>query len=130
VPEPLQAVAVAALDDEAHVALSRDLYRAKFDLADTIVGDRFGYRRPGGGFFLWLDVSRLKGEGRTGGEVAALKLWREQGLRTVPGGYLARRDLSGVNPAEDWLRVALVHDIPTSEEVLRRLVAGLATASD
>ncbi|MFG1391984.1 aminotransferase class I/II-fold pyridoxal phosphate-dependent enzyme [Xanthobacter agilis] len=130
VPEPLQAVAVAALEDEAHVVHSRDLYRAKFDLADAIIGTRFGYSRPGGGFFLWLDVSHLKGEGRTGGEAAALKLWREQGLRTVPGGYLARRDLSGATPAEDWLRVALVHDLPTSEAVLKRLVAGLDTALD
>ncbi|MFH3480383.1 aminotransferase class I/II-fold pyridoxal phosphate-dependent enzyme [Xanthobacter variabilis] len=130
VPEPLQAVAVAALEDEAHVAHSRDLYRAKFDLADTIIGDRFGYSRPGGGFFLWLDASHLRGAEHTGGEAAALRLWREQGLRTVPGGYLARRDLSGTNPAEDWLRVALVHDIPTSEEVLKRLVAGLAAGSD
>ncbi|MFG1402467.1 aminotransferase class I/II-fold pyridoxal phosphate-dependent enzyme [Xanthobacter sediminis] len=128
VPEPLQAVAVAALEDEAHVVHSRDLYRAKFDLADTILGARFGYSRPGGGFFLWLDVSHLAGEGRTGGEAAALRLWREQGLRTVPGGYLARRDITGTNPAEDWLRVALVHDIPTSEEVLKRLVAGLTPA--
>ena len=82
------------------------------------------------GFFLWLDVSHLAREGRTGGEAAALRLWREQGLRTVPGGYLARRDITGANPAEGWLRVALVHDIPTSEEVLKRLVAGLAPALD
>lgn len=126
VPEPLQQVAVAALEDEAHVERSRELYRAKFDLADTIIGARFGYERPGGGFFLWLDVSHLRGEGRSGGEAAALKLWRQEGLRTVPGGYLARRDIGGTNPAEDWLRVALVHDLPTSREVLQRLVAGLS----
>ena len=32
---------------------------AKFDLADQIIGDRYGYQRPAGGFFLWLDVSRM-----------------------------------------------------------------------
>ncbi len=121
VPEPLQQVAVAALQDEAHVIHSRDLYRAKFDLADRIIGARFGYERPGGGFFLWLDVSHAGG-----GEAAALKLWREAGLRTVPGGYLARRDMSGANPCEAYLRVALVHDLATCEEVLNRLVAVLA----
>lgn len=126
VPEPLQAVAVAALGDEAHVTASRDLYRAKFDMADEMIGARFGYERPGGGFFLWLDVSHLAGDGLAGGEAAALKLWREQGLRTVPGGYLARRDIGGTNPCENWLRVALVHDLPTSKEVLTRLVTGLA----
>ncbi len=125
VPEPLQAVGVAALNDETHVEASRALYAAKFDLADRILAGRYGYERPGGGFFLWLDVSHLATNSLTGGEAAALKLWREQGLRTVPGGYLARRDLTGVNPCQNWLRVALVHDLSTSEEVLQRLVAAL-----
>ncbi len=57
VPEPLQAVAVAAYNDEAHVEASRALYVAKFDIADRMLGNRFGYRRPAGGFFLWLDVT-------------------------------------------------------------------------
>jgi len=126
VPEPLQAVAVAALEDEAHVTQSRDLYKAKFDLADRILSGRFGYERPGGGFFLWLDVSHLRSTAHTGGEAAALRLWEKEGLRTVPGGYLARRDLNGTNPCADFLRVALVHDLAVCEEVLNRLVAGLA----
>lgn len=125
VPEPLQAVAVAALEDEDHVARSRALYAAKFDLADKMLAGRFGYARPGGGFFLWLDVSHLADGRLTGGEAAAVKLWRNEGLRTVPGGYLARRDLSGANPCDGFLRVALVQDLTTCEEVLRRLVAGL-----
>ncbi|GGF80566.1 aminotransferase [Azorhizobium oxalatiphilum] len=120
VPEPLQAVAVAALGDEAHVDASRDLYKAKFDIADRMLGNRFGYRRPQGGFFLWLDVAELGG-----GEAAALRLWKEQGLRTVPGGYLSSRDADGTNPGDPYLRVAMVHDLATSEEVLNRLVAGL-----
>ena len=57
VPIPAQEVAVAAYGDEAHVEANRDLYRQKFDLADQIIGDRYGYRRPAGGFFLWLDVA-------------------------------------------------------------------------
>ena len=52
-----QHVAIAAYDDEAHVEENRELYNAKFDLADQIIGDRYGYKRPAGGFFLWLDVS-------------------------------------------------------------------------
>lgn len=121
VPEPLQEVAIAALDDEAHVEASRDLYKAKFDLADEMLAGRFSYERPGGGFFLWLDVSAAGG-----GEAASLKLWREQGLRVVPGGYLARRDLSGTNPCDAYIRVALVQDLSTCEEVLERLLRALA----
>src|ERR1700674_5710035 len=78
VPIPAQQVAVAAYGDEAHVVANRDLYRRKFDLADRIVGDRYGYRRPAGGFFLWLDVGAQGGD-----EAVAKKLWRDGGLRVI-----------------------------------------------
>ncbi len=51
VPTPMQHVAIAAYNDEKHVEENRRLYREKFDLADQIIGDRYGYRRPAGGFF-------------------------------------------------------------------------------
>jgi len=121
VPEPLQHVGIAAYGDETHVEASRALYCAKFDMADRLFAGRFGYERPGGGFFLWLDVSSAGG-----GEQAALKLWQEQGLRTLPGGYLARPDADGINPGDAYLRVALVQDPATCEEVLHRLLAGLS----
>ncbi len=121
VPEPIQAVGIAALADEGHVLASRELYRAKFDLADRLLGGRFGYQRPDGGFFLWLDVAALGG-----GEAVARRLWEREGLRTVPGGYLCRSDADGRNPGSDYLRVALVHDLATTEAALARLVAGLA----
>jgi N-succinyldiaminopimelate aminotransferase len=92
---------------------NRALYRAKFDLADRILDGRFGYRRPGGGFYLWLDVGD--------GEAAALKLWREAALRVIPGVYLARRDAGGRNPGAGYIRCALVHDIETTERALIRL---------
>ena len=46
VPVPLQHVAVAAYSDETHVEENRRLYRIKFDLADQILGNRYGYPRP------------------------------------------------------------------------------------
>ncbi len=61
VPVPAQHVAVAAYNDESHVEENRRLYNAKFDLADQIIGNRYGYERPAGGFFLWLDVSAQGG---------------------------------------------------------------------
>src|SRR6201994_2311523 len=72
VPVPLQQVATAAYGDEAHVEENRKLYRIKFDLADQILGNRYGYRRPAGGFCVWLDVSE-----RGGDEAAAIKLYRD-----------------------------------------------------
>lgn len=120
VPMPAQEVAIAAYGDEAHVAANRALYAAKYDLADQIIGGRYGYRRPAGGFFLWLDVS-AKG----GSEAATLKLWREAGLRVLPGRYIARTQDDGGNPGAGYIRVALVQDKAITAEALRRLVAVL-----
>jgi aspartate/methionine/tyrosine aminotransferase len=120
VPTPLQRVAIAAYNDERHVVENRRLYCEKFDLADQIVGDRYGYERPAGGFFLWLDVSA-----QGGSEEATLKLWRQGGLRVVPGRYLAREQKDGSNPGADYIRVAMVHNNEITAEALHRLVAVL-----
>ncbi len=120
VPTPMQHVAIAAYGDESHVEQNRRLYREKFDLADQIIGDRYGYRRPAGGFFLWLDVS-VHG----GSEAATQLLWREAGLRVVPGRYLAREQEDGSNPGADYVRVAMVQNKEITAEALHRLVAVL-----
>jgi N-succinyldiaminopimelate aminotransferase len=120
VPTPLQHVAIAAYGDETHVEENRRLYREKFDLADQIVGDRYRYRRPAGGFFLWLDVSA-----QGGSETATARLWREAGLRVVPGRYLAREQADGSNPGADYIRVAMVQNKEITAEALHRLVTVL-----
>ena len=120
VPVPLQEVAIAAYADEVHVEANRRLYAAKFDLADQIVADRYGYRRPAGGFFLWLDVAR-----QGGGEAVAARLWREAGLRVLPGRFIARDQPDGTNPGADYIRIAMVQDQDVTAEALHRLVAAL-----
>jgi aspartate/methionine/tyrosine aminotransferase len=97
VPIPVQEVAIAAFGDEAHVEANRDLYRQKFDMADQIIGDRYGYRRPAGGFFLWLDVGPLGGS-----EAAAAKLWREAGVRVLPGRCIASSPCSDERSLNPW----------------------------
>jgi N-succinyldiaminopimelate aminotransferase len=116
VPHPIQQVGVRAYRDEAHVDANRLLYRAKFDLADKILGDRYHYRRPDGGFFLWLDVRTFEDD-----EIAALELWRDSGLRVVPGSYLAHTEPDGSNPGAGYVRAALVDDLDTTAEALQRL---------
>ena len=117
VPVPLQHVAVAAYGDEAHVEENRRLYRIKFDLADQILGNRYGYRRPAGGFCVWLDVSAHGGD-----EAATVKLYKDAGVRVVPGSYLARQQADGCNPGAGYIRLALVADSETTAEALHRLV--------
>src|ERR1700737_4620951 len=117
VPVPLQHVAVAAYSDEAHVEENRRLYRIKFDLADKILGNRYSYRRPAGGFCVWLDVSACGGD-----EAAAVKLYRDAGVRVIPGSYLARPQPDGSNPGAGYIRLVLVADGETTAEALHRLV--------
>jgi N-succinyldiaminopimelate aminotransferase len=120
VPTPMQHVAIAAYNDEQHVEENRRLYREKFDLADQIIGDRYGYRRPAGGFFLWLDVSA-----QGGSEAVTLALWRQAGVRVVPGRYLALEQADGSNPGANYIRVAMVQNKEITAEALHRLVAVL-----
>lgn len=109
-PLPIQRVSEAAWNDDAHVAESLALYHAKFALADQVFAGMQGWQPPAGGFFLWLPVED--------GEAAALKLWRETGVRVLPGAYLSR-DTAGGNPGKGYIRVALV---APQEETQRGLI--------
>ena len=120
VPVPLQHVAVAAYSDETHVEENRRLYRIKFDLADQILGSRFRYHRPAGGFCVWLDVSAHGSD-----EAATVKLYKDAGVRVLPGSYLARQQPDGSNPGAGYIRLALVQDSETIAEALHRLVQTL-----
>ena len=75
------------------------LYQEKFRIAADVFSGVQGFENPEGGFFLWLPVED--------GEAAALKLWRETGVRVLPGAYLSR-DVGGHNPGKGYIRVALV----------------------
>jgi N-succinyldiaminopimelate aminotransferase len=111
-PVPLQRVAEACWQDEAHVEASRALYQAKFADAGRIFSGLQGFRTPEGGFFLWMPVED--------GEDAALRLWRETGVRTLPGAYLAR-EAGGSNPGKGYIRVALVAPQDDTQRGLMRL---------
>jgi len=111
---PILAAGTRLWREEEHVEANRDYYRRNFALAERILGNRFGFRKPDGGFFLWLDVGD--------GEAAALRLWREAGVRVVPGAYMCEAEAGGFNPGARYIRVALVYDAATTEEGLNRIV--------
>jgi aspartate/methionine/tyrosine aminotransferase len=68
--------------------------------------------RPGGGFFLWLQVPD--------GEAAALGLWQQEGIRVLPGAYMGRGKRQE-NPGFSYVRVALVSDLSTILTALERV---------
>jgi aspartate/methionine/tyrosine aminotransferase len=116
-PLPVAAAAAALWRDEAHVEANRALYRKKFDLAEERLDGRLGFYRPDGGFFLWLTVAD--------GEAAARRLWTEAAIKVLPGAYLGRPDEHGDNPGDGAIRVAMVHDLETTDTALRRIAATL-----
>jgi aspartate/methionine/tyrosine aminotransferase len=123
-PVPLLHAGAALWRDEAHVVETRAFYRGLFDIAERRLGNRFGWHRPDGGFFLWLDVGD--------GEAAARRLWQEAGVRVLPGAYMCP-DGSGpdgsapegggaTNPGQAYIRVALVYEPAITDAALSRLV--------
>lgn len=112
IPIPIQNASAALWRDEAHVETIRGEYRAKFQLAKSILHNKGGYFTPDGGFFLWLDVGD--------GQAVTRRLWAEGGVKVLPGGYLAR-EIDGVNPGDRYIRVALVHDLETTRTAITRI---------
>ncbi|KAA9006172.1 aminotransferase class I/II-fold pyridoxal phosphate-dependent enzyme [Histidinibacterium aquaticum] len=110
-PNPLQHVAARVWVDEAHVTENRALYAEKYRVADGIFAGVPGYMPPEAGFFLWLPVPE--------GEEAALRLWRETGVRVLPGAYLGR-DAGRTNPGAGYIRAAMVAPL---EDMRRGLAA-------
>ena len=76
VPLPVLAASTLLWSDEEHVAANRARYQASFDLAERALGPIFGKVKPGGGFFLWLDVGD--------GVEATRTLWREAHVKVLP----------------------------------------------
>jgi len=99
VPLPLQRVAERLWSDETHVAANRALYVEKYAIARKVLGDVQGIVLPSAGFFLWLAVQD--------GEAATVKLWKQSGIRVLPGAYLARES-GGKNPGKGYIRAAMV----------------------
>ena len=116
VPIPVLKASAAAWDDERHVEESRRRYRERFEIARRILGNHRGFRLPAGGFYLWLDVGD--------GPAFAKALWRETGVRVLPGAFMCVEKISGdpaSNPGFRYVRMALVHDTATVTAALERV---------
>lgn len=120
IPLPIQHASAALWADEAHVETSRELYRQKLAMAAQCLAahqqTRLKLDVPQGGFFLWLDL-----EDFGGGEAATETIWKECGVKILPGEYLAQQDGQGFNPGSPYARVALVESLDATEQALSRV---------
>ncbi len=110
VPLPIQNASVLAWQDDAMVEKNRAAYQEKFTLAEEIL-DKDNLT-PEGAFYLWLKVADA--------EVFVKKLYDEEQVIVLPGKYLGAEN-NGVNPAEQYLRIALVHDIELTTKALNSI---------
>ncbi len=92
---PLLAASAAAWNDEAHVEANRAAYAREIRPRPAHTRQPRRLPVPEAGFFLWLDVGN--------GEEAALRLWREGGIRVLPGAYMGREIEPGKIPVKPWV---------------------------
>ncbi|MEL7465731.1 MAG: aminotransferase class I/II-fold pyridoxal phosphate-dependent enzyme [Pseudomonadota bacterium] len=114
-PLPAQLAAAEVWAEESHVVANRALYAEKYAMADEILGNMPGYMSPEAGFFLWVEVAD--------GETSCVRLWREAGVKVLPGSYLSRPGSPGAgdgDPGAHYIRAALVD---TKDNVKRGLEA-------
>ena len=107
VPLPIQKASAFAWQDDDVVVNNRVAYKEKFELAEAIL--KRDSLTPDGAFYLWLKVNDS--------EAFTKKLYDEEKIIVLPGKYLgAEKD--GINPAEQYLRIALVHNIESTTKAL------------
>jgi len=114
-PVPTQLASVAAWQDEVHVIANRKAYTEKFDSVLNILGDVIDVKKPDASFYLWPKTP-IKGE------LFAQKLFEAQKVTVLPGSYLAR-EADGINPGEDYVRLALVAPLAECIDAAQRIKA-------
>jgi len=114
-PVPTQLASVAAWLDETHVIANRKAYAEKFDAVLNILGDVLPVAKPDASFYLWPKTP-IKGE------QFAQQLFASQKVTVLPGSYLAR-DADGINPGEDYVRMALVAPLAECVQAAERIKA-------
>ncbi|MEO8333170.1 MAG: succinyldiaminopimelate transaminase [Gallionella sp.] len=115
----IQAASIAAWNDEAHVAENRRFYAEKFTKVVAILKPVLPVALPDAGFYLWIRTPIAD-------TAFAQALYRDYNVAVLPGSYLART-AQGVNPGDDFVRLALVANVDETVEAaqrIRKLVAG------
>ena len=111
----VQQASIAAWSDELHTQENRRLYCEKFDAVTPLVARHLETARPDAGFYLWARTPVPDTE-------FALGLLREYNVAVLPGSYLARSS-GGVNPGENFVRIALVAPLAECLEAAQRIKA-------
>ncbi len=115
----VQAASIAAWSDEDHVVANRALYRDKFMQVTPLLAEVLEVKLPDAGFYLWAKIpAHLKLD-----DAAFAKALLEQyNVTVLPGSYLAR-EANGINPGDNFIRMALVASTAECVEAAKRIVS-------
>lgn len=114
-PVQTQLASVAAWSDEAHVRANREQYREKFAAVMQILAPVLPVQKPDGGFYLWLKTPIEDTH-------FARDLFAQEHITVVPGSYLSR-EVAGLNPGRNRVRLALVAPLAECIEAAQRIRA-------
>ena len=109
----VQAASEAAWDDEYHVIENRRLYRQKFYAAADLLRGSLDISIPDAAFYLWIATPMNDVE-------FTRRLYQDYNVTVLPGSYLARY-ANGMNPGENFVRVALVAPLAECLEAIERM---------
>lgn len=112
-PPPFQVASIAAWNDETHVQVNRALYRQKFAAVMEILAPVLDAKLPQASFYLW-PVTPVDDETFT------RELFARAHVNVVPGSYLSR-DVNGLNPGRNRVRLALVASLEECTEAAERI---------
>jgi len=112
-PVPTQYASIAAWNDEAHVLHNRDLYREKFAAVTKILAEVCEVKQPEASFYLWFKTSINEQD-------FAQQLFAQENITVLPGSFLSR-EMNGVNPGKNHVRMALVATTEECVEAAQRI---------
>jgi N-succinyldiaminopimelate aminotransferase len=112
-PGQHQAASIGAWRDEQHVIANRQIYREKFDAVLEILDGALEVTKPPAGFYLWPRTPIEDAE-------FARSLFDTQNVTVLPGSYLSR-EVDGVNPGQNHIRMALVAPLDECIDAARRI---------
>lgn len=102
-PLHTQKASIAAWGDEEHVKQNRTQYREKFKQICKILNPVLPVTAPEASFYLW---PKLPGSDTD----FARQLLTSENVKVLPGSYLSR-DINGINPGANRVRIALVAEL-------------------
>ncbi len=110
----IQTASIAAWQDEAHVLENRRLYTEKFQQVIEILRPVLPVTLPDAAFYLWIRTPIAD-------TAFAQALYRDYNVTVLPGSYLART-ANGINPGENFVRLALVANTQETVAAAQRIV--------